>query len=149
MNRRVTICKQAFTLLEVLVAYAVVAAVGGIAIPCYTNARIATNENATVYRLREFSDAALEYRMQFGTFPSSIRQLWDAQLVDVDLALAELGTERAGYVFAYTGGTNSWNMSTSPAAVGISGLRHFYIDESGIIREKVGSPATARDCLLH
>ena len=134
--------------IEVLVTSALVVTVTSIAVSCFLNAKIATNEAAVIKPLRSITHATHTYRARHGIYPVNLQQLREENLIDDDIAKIDLGKEKSGYLFTYAGILNSWNLSTSPARPGLSGIRHFFINQSGAIRQNERSPASHTDPLI-
>ena len=128
-----------------------------IAIPNLLRSRLAANEAAAVGALRTFHTGASSYASQCPDigFPASAASLGPgsgdcshANLVDQSLSLPR--AEKSGYIFIYQpmihdrqGRINKYAISADPRQPGISGVRHFYTDETGIIRFETDNGATA------
>ena len=131
-----------FTLIELIVVVAVLAVIAVMTIPALLNSKKQTNESATVANLRTISQAQLQYRTRFGTY-GELDDLSNAQLT----ASTFVDGTRQGYTFtsANTADVSRWTIIAEPENPGVSGDRHFYIDQSGVIRYREGAPATASD----
>ena len=141
-----------------------------IAIPNLLRAKMATNEAAAVGRLRTLTIATVTYSATYGNgFPPSLGSLGGAAegedascdhalLIDSLLLNSGAGntSEKTGYVFHYRPGTpvakiaagcssagvGDYSITADPITVGSTGVRHFFVDESGVIRVEEDSTAT-------
>jgi prepilin-type N-terminal cleavage/methylation domain-containing protein len=147
--------QKGFSLIELLIVVAIILIIAAIAIPNLLRSRIAANEASAVGSIRTINTSEVTYA---STYPSSgfgtLGNLGGAGgsatgagLVDSVLAS---GT-KSGYVFAVTTG------STTPASTydvtgdpqnSQTGQRHFYSDQSGVIRFNVSASATNTDSPL-
>jgi type IV pilus assembly protein PilA len=101
--------------------------VAAIAIPNLMRAKIQANESAAVGSLRTLNEAV------------------EADLIDLVLASGV----KSGYVFRYevaeggaTGGLTAYTIVADPVTQGTTGQRHFFTDESAVIRIEINGPAT-------
>jgi type II secretory pathway pseudopilin PulG len=124
--------------------------VAAIAIPNLLASRRAANEGASIATLRKIDAAEQTYQavhQEFGT----LDELGAADLIDHELASGE----RFGYRFkieitpGYTAEsgvsyTSAYHAVGIPLTYGSSGLRSFYVDDSGVIRgeDRRGAEAT-------
>ena len=147
-----------FSLIEVLVVIAIVLIVAAIAIPSLLRSKIAANEAAAVHGLRAITTVQVTYDFTYqigyaavlpvlgpppsGSQASSAR----ADLIDAVLA----STIRNGYSFVYVAIDNAGNgkpdqftVNANPISPGQTGDRYFYVDQTNVIRWKLGGPADA------
>ena len=149
---------KGFSLIELLIVVAIILIIAAIAIPNLLRSRIAANEASAVGSVRTINTAEITYS---STYPSvGFGTLSDlggaggsatgAGLIDSVLAA---GT-KSGYVFAVTtGGATSGGPATTYTVNGDpqnsqTGQRHFFSDESGVIRYNATQPASASDSPL-
>lgn len=123
--------------------------IAAIAIPNLLRARIAANEASSVGSLRTPNTALMHYRATYGAgFPSTLVALGPpapaatasvdaAGLIDSTLAS---GT-RHGYAITYSpadtdgdGVFEAYTINADPLQPGRTGLRHFFSDQTGVIR---------------
>ena len=130
--------------------------IAAIAIPNLLRAKMAANEASAVGTLRTYNTAIVAYATQCANigFPNSVHDLGrgagdcnGANLVDPVLAYP--AATRSGYVFHYSPGPPdpsghllSYTITADPITQNTSGIRHFFVDESGVIRYTTGGPAT-------
>jgi type IV pilus assembly protein PilA len=131
--------------------------IAAIAIPNLLRAKMAANEAGAVGSLRSYSYAMCAYAAkcpQIG-FPRSLANLGQGrgdcergQLLDNSLGTAT--PVKFGYYFRYTPGDpdnlgqiTSFRITADPVTPGTTGTRHFYFDQTGVIRVNLSQPADA------
>jgi type IV pilus assembly protein PilA len=130
--------------------------IAAIAIPNLMRSRIAANEASTVGTLRTYNVALSAYASQCPSqgYPASVANLGPgrgdcgrANLVDVQMS-APL-PRKSGYLFFYAAGKTNragqvikYTINADPISPNTTGIRHFFLDESGIIRVGMDAPAT-------
>ncbi len=149
-------CYAGFSLIEVLVVIAIILIIAAIAIPRLLQSRMAANEAAAVAALRTISTVQVAYSMTYQQgFAPSLAALGPpapgnqpdankAGLVDEVLASAI----RNGYNFVYVaidssgqGAPDRYTVNANPVAVGQTGQRYFYVDQTNVIRYALGGAA--------
>jgi len=129
--------------------------IAAIAIPNLLRARTAANEASAVGTLRTYNTAMVAYASACPDigYPASLENLGpggkDCNHLDVvDLQLGVQIPVKNGYRFFYTregtvAGKTSYGLAADPVAPGTSGVRHFFTDESGVIRYSIQGSANA------
>jgi len=139
-----------------IVMIPVILIIAAIAIPNLLRAKMAANEASSVGALRSYSLAIVSYAEKCPEqgYPASTAKLGpgagdcdSANLVDG--ALAGPVPRRSGYVFHYepgtpdaTGKVMSFTITADPITENTTGRRHFFLDESGVIRMESGRAAS-------
>jgi len=154
--------QKGFSLIELLIVVAIILIIAAIAIPNLLRSRIAANEASAVGSIRTINTAEITYA---STYPNhgfaALTNLGPNASGTVDETGAGLldsvlssGT-KSGYVLAVTtaGAASSGGPATIYAVTGDpqnsqTGQRHFYSDQSGVIRYNVSQPASASDSPL-
>jgi type IV pilus assembly protein PilA len=124
--------------------------IAAIAIPNLLRARMAANEASAVGTLRTYNTAMVAYATECPKigYPKDLRSLGPGLLetdkcAHADLVDAQLGTAlpvKYGYHFLYTpqvdadGLVTRYVLAADPVTPETSGVRHFFTDESGVIR---------------
>jgi len=118
--------------------------IAAIAIPNLLRAKMAANESSAVSALREINTACQGYEIDYATFPASLAKLGHGteQSPDsADLLRAELlAGQKSGYRFAYEAGSPvdgkiaSYTVRADPLTANSTGTRHFFTDQTGVIR---------------
>ena len=142
-------CKQkGFSLIELLIAVAIVLVIAAIAIPNMLRARILANEAAAVSGTRTMITAEMQYQASYpsigyahtmanlaGTSCASPRPA-GACLIDPAMANAiSPANAKNGYVYGITGNAMGFSVGSYPATVGFTGGRSYCALEDGVIRE--------------
>lgn len=110
----------------------------------------AANEGVAVVTLKEINLGMLKYSITSDGYPENLSDL-DSAAVD-PLILAALNTgRRYGYEFSYTrtevNGNNGrragYALQADPRQPGTTGRRHFFTDQTRVVRVEDDAPATA------
>lgn len=127
----------------------VILIIAAIAIPNLLHAKMAANESSAVSALHTLNSAALEYQTIQNRYPDALENLGPANsgapteqranLIDATLAS---GTKN-GYLFSYRTTNSGFTINADPVKAGNTGVRHFFVDETGIIRIERDHPADA------
>lgn len=127
--------------------------IAAIAIPNLIRSRMAANEASAVGSLRTLNTACLAYRERYAGYPETLTNLGPsdapsaeaANLIDAVL----VGGRRSGYVFAYAPMKrdermviHSYALSADPITPNTTGIRHFFSDETTVIRVEPAGPAS-------
>jgi len=130
--------------------------IAAIAIPNLLRSRIAANEASAVGALRTIHTACFEYRSRYNGYPASLASLGPspyktpgregADMIDAALAAGA----KSGYTFRLEahdddadGYADRYQLWADPVTPGTTGQRHFFTDETGVIRARRDAPADA------
>ncbi len=146
--------QEGFTLLELMIVVALMMILAAIAIPCFTDSKISTNEASAVASIRAINTAEVSYQATYGGYAESLANLGGAEpcvrsvetacLLDQNLA----GGMKSGYRFAAVGGNPSGGVSTSyvvgaaPEVFDRTGRRLFCSSDKNVIRVDLNSSGT-------
>ena len=125
--------------------------IAAIAIPNLLRSRMAANEASAVGTLRTYNTALVSYAAQCPNqgYPPGLTFLGpktagEDQCTRADLVETNMGSTmpvKNGYHFSYTpeaydaaGRIVKYGLAADPLAPGTTGVRHFFTDESGVIR---------------
>jgi len=147
-----------FSLIELLVVVAVILIIAAIAIPNFISSRMRSNEASAVQSLRNIATAQLVYSTMWGVgFADNMTKLsGNGVIVDVNNAalidqVLAAGL-KSGYIFTFTplttdsqGDVLSFSVAADPQIPGSSGTRHFYTDQTALIRFNPTVPAGPGD----
>lgn len=155
-----------FSLIELLIVVAIVLIVAAVAVPNLMRSRMSANEASAVASMRTVLTSEIVYSSTYTVgFSANLPSLSDggaaancippalpsanaACLLDSNVAS---GT-KDGYVFTYvptaSGSTNNaFKLNADPANSG-AGQRHFYTDESDVLRVNIAAAASPSDPAL-
>jgi len=147
--------------------------IAAIAIPNLLRAKLAANDAAAANSVRAIYAAATDYRVTYSNgFPPSLLAMDGvnfgaascdhAQLIDSVLATGQ----KSGYIFTYTpvpdlevqdrtvsaqaaangctvAGTAGFAINADPVTRGTTGMRSYFVDQTGVIHTERNGPATA------
>jgi type IV pilus assembly protein PilA len=153
--------QKGFSLVELLIAMAIVLIISAIAVPNLLSAKMAANEASAVSSLRTINGSAVTYSLTYpdSGFPTSLAQMGGAQpctatpesacLLDETLA----NGSKSGYNFTWTGDGNTpsvgYAITATPVAVGSSGLSAYCSDQSDTIyNAPSGTGCTSSSAIL-
>ncbi len=150
--------QKGFSLIELLIVVAIILIIAAIAIPNLLRSRMAANEASCVASLRTINTSEVVYSATYTVgFSAKLTDLSDqanqcpataptaTNACLIDNALAS-GT-KSGYNFAYAsaavGAVNAtYTVSGTPLAVGSTGQRGFFTDQTNVIRGDISGTAT-------
>jgi len=136
--------RKGFTLVEIMIVVSLVVILVSLAAPGLLRSRVIANEGAAIGNLKAVNNACQLYHMDNNQYPDSLASLSVSTPPYLDSVLAS--GEKQSYSFAYNFVSNdSFTVNASPLSTGLLRGRYFYLDESGIIRAKSGSPAGPDD----
>ena len=138
-----------FSLIELLIVVAIILIIAAIAIPNLLKSRMAANESSAVGSVRTLNTAQITYQNSCPAtgFAATIGELSSGTTCVpgkniIDNVLGS-GT-KSGYTFASvgTGGppATQYTTNANPLTPGVTGVRYFFSNETGVIR---GDVATA------
>jgi type IV pilus assembly protein PilA len=149
-----------FSLIELLVVVAVILIIAAIAIPNYIQSKMRANEASAVQSLRNISTAEIVYSTTYGIGYSTLLIHLAGAGVAPDQNNAGLiddvlgGGTKSGYIITYTPLTNdaqghvaTYSLAADPITAS-TGQRHFYSDQTCVIRSNAAVPAGPNDLAI-
>ncbi len=132
--------KKGFTLVEIMIVVAIIVLLAAIAIPNLLRARLSANEATAIAAMRTVSTAAESYRAAQSppAYPTNLSALSSANPPYIDSVLGS--GNKSGYTFTWTGGGTTYEVVAAPQTANVTGVRSFYVDQSGVVR--VGTDST-------
>ena len=131
-NRKLS---RGFTLVEIMIVVAIIALIAAIAVPNLLRARHNANETAAIGNLRTMVSAMESFRAAQNppSYPAALTDLSAASPQYLNDTLAA-GTVQ-GYDFAFAQvSANQYTLNATPTTPGVTGTRHFFADETGVLR---------------
>jgi prepilin-type N-terminal cleavage/methylation domain-containing protein len=150
--------QKGFSLIELLIVVAIILIIAAIAIPNLIRSKMAANEASAVASLRTYNTSIVAYSTTYQTDPGTdLSQLGPATTptsTSADLVDALLGSAtpvKSGYSFTYSPGTatstgiiTTYTILADPSNSS-TGQRHFFTDQSGVIRANTSAVAAVTD----
>lgn len=125
--------RNAFTLVEIMIVVSIVIILAAIAVANLLRARIHANEASAISTLRTIRTAAEMYRVAYpSNYPKFFSYYFNKTPSFLDDSLEDMN--KSGYNFRWRGSPNAYDCIAMPEADNVTGVRSFYLDESGVIR---------------
>jgi type IV pilus assembly protein PilA len=140
--------QKGFSLIELLIVVAIILIIAAIAIPNLLRSKMAANEASAVGSLRTINTSSVAFSTTYGNYPTKLGDLGPATTptsTAADLIDSALVTGiKSGYTFAYTSATPyaTYTLTADPVSTS-TGQRHFYTDQTGVIRVNTSGAATS------
>ena len=140
--------KRGFTLVEIMIVVAIVMTLATLVVSSVLRARHNANEMAAIAAFKTAITACQNFYANTlpHTYPQGLSDLIApvSNPPYIDSVLAS-GTKQ-GYSFTYNFiDSESFTLNADPAVSGKTGTRHFFADESGIIKANSSAQANAAD----
>jgi prepilin-type N-terminal cleavage/methylation domain-containing protein len=132
---------QGFTLIELMIVVAIIAIIAAIAIPNLLRSRIQSNESAAIGNLRTVVGAQTSFHSANNAYSVDFTALLDDSNGPPYLDGAWDGVKQ-GYGFVMAGTPQNFDCTATPDEQGVTGVRGFYVDASGVIRADATGAAT-------
>ena len=151
--------RAAFTLIEILVVVAILAMIASVGMIQLSRARMTTFEQLALVTLRYLQKSCHQFYAVNNQFPASLLVLTtpasNPPYIEPSLAGDGLTVNRQGYVFTYASpnpdepaNPRSFRVLADPRVQGVTGERHFSINQSNQIFFSTQHPANPSDPML-
>jgi type IV pilus assembly protein PilA len=141
--------RRGFSLIELLVVVAIILIIITVAVPQYEKAQIFAREMAASKAIQTIQTGEVMYQSEYGRYARSLRELGPPDSGASSAAAAGLisgalaGGTVGGYKFTLSADAG-FAIVALPVKYGSSGVKSFYMDQTGILRANEGpEPATA------
>ncbi|HWZ46132.1 MAG TPA: DUF4190 domain-containing protein [Candidatus Saccharimonadales bacterium] len=140
---------RGMALAGLLMGYISIALVAGIGVRNMMHTREAGNDSAAEANMRKLSTLIATYRLTYEVYPPSLAVMGPAAggSPGADAAnllraeeLSDMASGKRGYVYTYQRTHDGYALRADPASFR-SGVRHFYIDQTGSLRFEKKQPA--------
>jgi type IV pilus assembly protein PilA len=159
--------QKGFSLIELLIVVTIILVIAAVAIPNLLRSRMSANEASAIASLRTIITSEIVYSSTYTVgFSANLLSLSDggtpgncvspalpsassACLLDPSVAS---GT-KSGYLLTYVPGgvsgiNGTYTLNADPVSAGSSGQRHFYTDDTDVLRVNITAIASASDPAL-
>lgn len=137
--------QRAFSIIELLVAVAIVAMLATVGAFQISRARMAAREQLAITNLRTLAKACHFFFLANGQYPAALTELGSPVSTPpyVDPSLAQATPVKQGYTYTYTRVLPGEFMIQADPQVPGAGNRCFFVDQTSVIRGDLTCPATA------
>jgi type II secretory pathway pseudopilin PulG len=122
--------RHGFTIIELIIVISIIFTIIAVAIPTLRNAKKSAREARAVAALRTTVTVNQQYKTRYGSFALAPANLVASGYLPIDI----LANDPDGYNFTYAGARHTFTIESFPDTPGVTGDRHYYVDESGVIR---------------
>jgi len=123
---------RGFTLIEIIIVVAIIAALAAIAIPGLLRARVSANDAVAQKTLKTMSDASEIYTIgHSGIFATDMTDLTTASPPYINENYCD--TTQRGFMFSCTMSAAAYSFVATPSQVGTSGTTTYTIIEGGLL----------------
>lgn len=142
------VTNRGFTLVEVMIVVAIIALLAAIAIPNVLRGRTTANESAAIANFRALASGLEMFRSVNNQYPAAwVTDMYDNADPDYgppSFNLALTGQTVQGYNYTYAQVTaQTFTLLAVPNAVGTTGTRSIFTNQTGIVRHCRGTGTAA------
>jgi len=136
--------QRGFSMVELLVAVAIILIILSVAIVNVIRARQNSAETIVIKEVQTIGTAQTQYLSQFGHYAATLAELGPApdgsegpqaaHLIPAKLASGE----KDGYIFEMVATTGGYTVNALPKEFGRTGRRTFFLDQDGVVHQNWG-----------
>ena len=130
-----------FSLIELLIVVGIISIIAAMAVPSLMTSKAAAHEASAITYMRSWTAAQELYHTRYGSYADADNQLFNEGLIS-----GRAPADTHGYIFSIDnqpGSQYTWWGKGWPMTPGVTGMRWFYIDQTGVIRYSTSGNATA------
>ena len=150
--------ERGFSLIELLIVVAIMLIIMGIAIPNFMRSRERANETAALSNVRNITTANVVYQTTYNIgYAAALVNLGGNGITSTSTAADLLDSvlaagSKSGYSYSYSatsvdaqGNVITFSLNADPLTPGITGDKHFYTDQTNVIRFNTTTVASKTD----
>ncbi|MFA5008130.1 MAG: type II secretion system protein [Candidatus Omnitrophota bacterium] len=147
LNQKNKFFPKGFTLVEIMVALSIILVLAVLVIPNILRSRINSNEVTTVSNISSLGKAIQQYYMSNSyKYPQTLEDLVAPNSNPPYITRDFIDNAKSGYLYQYQYvDEDKFRLLVGPKSPGRTGVRYFYLNESGLIRQKEGGAASETD----
>jgi type IV pilus assembly protein PilA len=147
-----------FSLIELLIVVAVILIIAATAVPNFIRSKMRANEAGAVANIRTIATGDVVYNTTYGVGFAKLLGYLGGNPATPDPTAAGLIDEvlssgvKSGYIYTYKvlssdafGNAMAYSINADPITPGTTGDRHFYTDQSAVIRQNLTATAGPSD----
>ena len=139
-----------FTLTEILVVVSILAMLATVGMLQLLRARVIAYEELALTSVRQVTKACHFFSLVNQRFPADLTELGTANppYIPANLMGDGFSAEKQGYLFTYASTVDGFTLNADPKTSGVTGVRHFFVDQNLAIHVLESGPAGPSDPVI-